>query len=78
MRKIQVLGPGCRNCRNLEANVREALQQAGVEAEIEKVTDFAEIARMGVMRTPGLVVDGQVKVFGRVPTVDEIRGILQS
>jgi small redox-active disulfide protein 2 len=76
MLKIQVLGPGCRNCRNLEANVREAVAQVGVEAEIEKVTDFGEIASMGVMRTPGLVINGEVKVSGRVPSVEEIKALI--
>lgn len=74
--KIQVLGPGCTNCTTLEARTRTALAAAGVEASIEKVSDYAEIARLGVMKTPGLVIDGRVVVSGRVPNVDEIRGFL--
>jgi small redox-active disulfide protein 2 len=65
---IEVLGPGCANCRTLEANVREAVAQAGIAAEIRHVTDFAEIAGRGVMRTPGLVIDGRVVSTGRIPT----------
>lgn len=74
--KIQVLGPGCTNCVTLEARTRAAVTAAQVEATIEKVTDYVEIARLGVMKTPGLVIDGRVVVSGRVPSVDEIRGFL--
>jgi small redox-active disulfide protein 2 len=63
---IEVLGPGCSNCQKLEGNAREAVAQAGVEAEIRHVTDYAEIAQRGVMNTPGLVIDGRVVSVGRV------------
>lgn len=74
---IKVLGPGCVNCVKLESNVKAAVASLGIEASVEKVTDFAEIAKYGVMRTPGLVVNGQVKVYGRVPSPQEIAGILR-
>ena len=72
MVKIEVLGHGCANCQKLEANAREAVAMAGVEAQILKVTDYAEIASRGVMSTPGLVIDGQVKLAGRIPSAGDI------
>ena len=72
MVKIEVLGSGCANCKKLEANAREAVGMAGVEAEVLKVTDYAEIASRGVMNTPGLVVDGEVKSAGRIPSAGDI------
>lgn len=74
--KILVLGSGCPNCMKLEANVRQACEALGLRAEIGKVRDYGEIASYGVMRTPALVVDDEVKVSGRVPGVEEIRRIL--
>ena len=73
---IKVLGPGCNNCVRLEANTREALSALGRRASIEKVTDIGEIVGYGVMRTPGLVVDGTVVVSGRVPSVDDLKLLL--
>jgi len=73
---IKVLGPGCNNCVRLEANTREALEALGRAASIEKVTDIGEIVGYGVMRTPGLVVDGTVVVSGRVPSVDDLKLLL--
>ena len=75
---IKVLGPGCDNCQRLEAHTRQALTTLGLEATVEKVTDYAEIAGYGVMRTPGLVVDEQVIVSGRVPTAAEITQLLSA
>ena len=72
MVKIEVLGSGCANCKKLEANAREAVGMAGVEAEVLKVTDYAEIASRGVMNTPGLVIDGEVKSAGRIPAAGDI------
>jgi small redox-active disulfide protein 2 len=69
---IEVLGPGCDNCKRLEANAREAVMMAGVEAEIIKVTDYAEIAAHGVLSTPGLVIDGKVVSAGRIPSAGNI------
>ncbi|MHB8947130.1 MAG: thioredoxin family protein [Bacillota bacterium] len=75
---IKILGTGCPNCQRLEAHVRQAASDLGLTADIGKVTDIAQIMKHGVMRTPGLVVDGQVKVSGRVPTLDEVRRILET
>lgn len=72
MKKIEVLGPGCPNCQKLEANVRDAVSRAGVEAEIVKVTDYREILAHGVMSTPGLVIDGKVVSAGRIPVPEDI------
>ena len=55
--KIKVLGPGCKNCVNLEKNTRAALAELGLDADVEKVTDYGDIAAYGVMKTPGLVID---------------------
>lgn len=73
---IKVLGSGCANCKRLEENTRKAVEELGVNATIEKVSDFKEIMKYGVMRTPALVVDEKVKVWGRVPTPEEIKKYL--
>jgi small redox-active disulfide protein 2 len=73
---IKILGPGCKNCANLERATRQAVADLGLEATIEKVTDYGQIASYGVMRTPGLVVDEQVLVSGRVPDAAEIAKLL--
>ncbi len=72
MKIIEVLGPGCNNCKRLEAVAREAVVMAGVEAEIRKVTDYAEIMAHGIMSTPGLVIDGKVVSYGRIPSAGDI------
>lgn len=74
--EIEILGPGCRNCVDLEARTREAAAGLGLDPAVAKVTDMAEIAAHGVMRTPALVVDGEVLVSGRVPTVAQVRELL--
>ena len=76
--EIKVLGPGCKNCVNLEKNTHKALEQLQADAEVIKVTDYADIAAYGIMSTPGLVIDEEVVVSGRVPKPDEIAGILRS
>jgi small redox-active disulfide protein 2 len=73
---VKVLGPGCTNCQNLDRATRAALDELGIEAAVEKVTDFGAIAGYGVMSTPGLVVDDQVVLSGRVPSVAQIRELL--
>jgi small redox-active disulfide protein 2 len=74
--KVQVLGMGCAKCKAVVEKAEQAIDDAGVEAQVEKVTDLAAIAEYGVMVTPALAVDGEVKVAGRVPSVDEIKGWL--
>ncbi len=74
---IQILGSGCPNCQKLEQNAREAVDTLGITADFQKITDVDEIIDMGVMRTPGLAVDGEVKKFGRVFTPEEIAETLK-
>ncbi len=74
--KIEVLGTGCAKCKKLYENVQEALRQSGKEAAVTKVEDIKKIMEYGVMTTPALVVDGEVKVSGKVPSVGEIKGML--
>ena len=74
--EIKVLGTGCPKCKKLESLVKEAVEELGVQAEIEKVTDVVEIAKTGVMRTPGLVVNGEIKVSGKLPSKEELKTIL--
>ena len=73
---IKVLGSGCANCHTLEERTIEAAGLLGIEPAIEKVTDFADIAAYGVMSTPALVIDDQVVLSGRVPTVAELQTLL--
>ncbi len=75
--EIKVLGPGCPRCRETEKHVREAVARAGVDANIEKVTDVVEIARYRVFGSPAVVVDGEVKSVGKVPPVEEIKKWLE-
>lgn len=72
MTKIEILGPGCHNCHLLAEAAREAVAIAGIEAEIVKVTDYGRIASYGVLRTPGLVIDGRVVSAGRIPPAGDI------
>ncbi len=73
---IKVLGPGCVNCKTLAKRTIEALQELKMAADVEKVEDYQAIASSGVMRTPGLVVDGKVVVAGSVPPVEKLKEIL--
>ena len=77
MKHIKVLGTGCRNCETTYNIIQTAAQQAGVEVQLEKVTDIAEIMRYGVMSTPGVVIDEQVVHAGGLPGPDQVRGWLQ-
>jgi len=70
--EIKVLGPGCAKCRQAEKAVCDAVAEAGVAAEVEKVTDMMQIAGYGVLSTPAVVVDGEVRSVGKVPKKDEI------
>lgn len=74
--KIQILGTGCANCKKLEANVRQAVQELGIEAHIEKVENIQDIMAFGVMRLPGFVVNGQVKSMGRILSSEEVKKVL--
>jgi len=76
MKKIQILGTGCPKCKKLTENAEAAAKMLGIEYEIQKVTDINDIMKFGVMLTPALVVDGQVKVVGKVPSPDEIKPML--
>ncbi len=76
MKKIEVLGPGCANCRRLEANARQAVAMAAVEAEVVKVEDYRTIIAYGVMSTPALVIDGKVVSAGRIPSAGDIAEML--
>ena len=71
-KKIEILGTGCAKCNKLEENAKKAVQLAGTEATVTKVSDLAQIANYGVMITPALVLDGQVKVVGKIPTPEAI------
>ncbi len=75
---IKVLGPGCTNCKNLERVTREAIDELGLDATIEKVEDYGAIVGYGVMSTPALVIDEKVVVAGRVPRAAELRELLTS
>jgi small redox-active disulfide protein 2 len=78
MSKIQILGTGCKRCRDLTANAQQAVQELGINAEIEKVTEVQDIMKFQILMTPGLVIDGQVKAAGRIPSVEEIKQMLAS
>lgn len=71
--EIKVLGPGCARCQQTAEHVKEAVAESGIEANIEKVTDAMEIAGYGVFGTPAVVVDGDVKCVGKIPSKEEIR-----
>jgi len=76
MKKLQILGAGCPKCKKLAQNTEAAAKDLGIEYEMEKVTDINEIMNFGVMMTPALAVDGQVKTVGKVLSPDEIKNIL--
>jgi small redox-active disulfide protein 2 len=70
--EIKVLGPGCPRCEQTKKNVDDAVAESGVDANTEKVTDIMEIAKFGILATPGVVIDGKVRCAGKVPKKDEI------
>ena len=76
MKKLQILGTGCPKCRKLAELTEAAAKDLGIEYEIEKVTDITKIMEFGVMMTPALAVDGQVKVVGKVPNMDQIKSYI--
>ena len=73
---LQVLGPGCAKCTKLAENAKAAAGELGINAQVEKVTDINAITGFGVMMTPALVIDGEVKVVGKVPSVEEVKQLL--
>ncbi|MBS2210879.1 TM0996/MTH895 family glutaredoxin-like protein [Carboxylicivirga mesophila] len=73
---IKVLGTGCAKCKSLEEITRKAVEEKGIDANVEKVEDLIQIMTYGVMTTPALVIDGKVAVKGRVPSVEEIKDLL--
>lgn len=75
--KIQILGTGCPKCQKLAEQTENAAKELGLDYEIEKVTDINEIMAYGVMMTPAMAVDGDVKVSGKIPTIEELQGYLQ-
>lgn len=76
MRLLQVLGTGCAKCQKLEQNARQAVVDAGIEASVEKITDIGQITAFGVMMTPALVIDGEVKLVGKIASPEEIKALL--
>jgi small redox-active disulfide protein 2 len=71
--EIKVLGPGCAKCQTTEKNVKEAVAESGVDAKVDKVTNLLEIAKFGVFGTPAVVVDGEVKSVGKIPSKEEVK-----
>ena len=76
MRRLQILGTGCRKCEQLAENAEAAAKELGLEYELQKVTDINEITAFGVMMTPALVIDGEVKTVGELAAVEKIKGLL--
>lgn len=75
--KIQILGPGCAKCNKLAETAKSAADELGIGYDLEKVADLNQIMAFGVMMTPGLVIDGEVKSVGKVPSVEEIKKMMQ-
>ena len=77
MKLIQILGPGCAKCEKLKHNAEEAVTQSGVAASVEKITDINVITSFGVMVTPALAIDGEVKLVGKIASPEEIARLLE-
>ncbi len=77
--EIKVLGPGCANCHNMEEMARKAVKELGIDANIVKVTDIAEIARHGILSTPGLIINGKLKHSGKpLPNLERVKELIQA
>lgn len=74
--EIKVLGTGCAKCTQLEKTVRQAVDELGLDASVEKVSELTDIMAYGIMATPGLVIDGEVRLEGRLPKLEEMKGLL--
>ena len=72
--KIEIFGPGCPKCEQVERVVKVALSEMGITAEVEKVKDMGKIVEAGIMLTPGLRINGEIKCSGKIPTVEEVKG----
>lgn len=77
MKDVKVLGPGCKRCQTVEAMVKAAAESLGVPVALEKVTDYADIARFGILSTPGIVIDNKVVHAGGIPREEDLRRWLQ-
>jgi small redox-active disulfide protein 2 len=75
--KIEILGTGCAKCQQLEEMVRSLVAESGIEADISKVQDISKILSYGVLTTPGLVINGEVKAAGKIPSAEQIKGWLK-
>ena len=75
--KIEILGTGCPKCKKLAEIVEQAIKESGIEAKITKITEINEIMNYGVMITPALVIDGEVKIAGKIPSLEEIKNWLK-
>lgn len=78
MKDIKVLGPGCKRCQATESMVKAAASELGIETSIEKITDYAEMAKYGIASTPGIVIDGKVVHAGGLPKEDDLKRWLQA
>jgi len=78
MMRIEVFGTGCAKCKRLEKNVNEALAKAGIKAEVLKIEDIDDMIERGIMVTPALAIDGDLKLMGKVPSVDELIGMFKA
>ncbi len=76
--RIEVFGTGCAKCKRLEKNVNEALAKAGIKAEVLKIEDIDDMIERGIMVTPALAIDGDLKLMGKVPSVDELIGMFKA
>jgi small redox-active disulfide protein 2 len=76
--KIEVLGTGCAKCMSLEQNVKKAIAELAVQAEVAKVTDIQQIIQRGVLSTPALVIEGKVVLQGKNPTVDQLKDVIKA
>ncbi len=76
MKTLQILGTDCAKCNQLTAAAKQAADESGIEYQIEKITDFMRFADFGVMFTPALVVDGELKVAGKVPSIEELKKLI--